>query len=473
LLKALYGTMRAARLFWEKLSAKLQEWGYTPNPYDSCVVNKMINGKQCTVAWHVDDLKISHVETTVVDEFIEMMEQEFGKEAPLSKSRGKIHDYLGMTLDFSKPGQVTISMIDYLKMVLSDIPTSMVGEAATPAANHLFATNDNPVMIDAERKESYVHIVMQLLYVSQRARPDIRTAISFLCGRIQSPDADDYKKLTRLVKYLQSTVDLDLCLSADSMDEIHWSVDASFAVHPNMRGHTGGTMSLGKGAVYSTSTKQKLVARSSTESEIIGVHDVMPQLLWTAYFLKAQGVAVNDSVLYQDNMSSILLETNGRASASKRSRHMNIRYFFVKDRVDSKEVRIEYCPTEDMVADYFTKAVGLPAVSWLGRPVKRSAIAEKAVSRAVIVSKAEAWATMLPRLQDSKRNEHIGRGLGLRASGGWLRPGQVEGLPFVRRRPASIWIGVTIVRTIPYPRRGLIGNCSSSALHPSIHHGLP
>ena len=84
LLKALYCTVRAARLFWEKLSAQLQEWGFEPNPYDSCVVNKMINDKQCTVVWHVDDMKTSHVNKKVVDNFISMMECEFGKETLLS-----------------------------------------------------------------------------------------------------------------------------------------------------------------------------------------------------------------------------------------------------------------------------------------------------------------------------------------------------------------------------------------------------
>ena len=63
LLKALYGTLHAARLFWEKLSGKLLEWGFEANPYDSCVMNKIIDGKQLTVTWHVDDLKVSHYGT--------------------------------------------------------------------------------------------------------------------------------------------------------------------------------------------------------------------------------------------------------------------------------------------------------------------------------------------------------------------------------------------------------------------------
>jgi hypothetical protein len=138
LLKALYGTMRAARLFWEWLSKQLVNWGFTPNPYDSCVVNKMVDGKQLTVAWHVDDLKISHVSAKVVDDLIADLDSEFGKETTLSKSRGKVHDYLGMTLDISVPRQVTVTMIDYIKMICMDLPKDMIGKAATPAANHLF-----------------------------------------------------------------------------------------------------------------------------------------------------------------------------------------------------------------------------------------------------------------------------------------------------------------------------------------------
>jgi hypothetical protein len=356
LLKALYGTVRAARLFWDKLSGKLLEWGFTPNPYDPCVMNKTVDGQQLTVAWHVDDLKVSHAKSTVVDQFVDDMENEFGKETPLNKSRGKVHDYLGMTLDFSKPGEVTITMIDYIKSILHDAPKEMRGRAATPAANHLFQINRvDPVPLNKEKTENYVHIVMQLLYLSQRARPDIRTAVSFLCGRLTKPDEDDYKKLVRVMKYLDSTANMPLVLASDDTGKIRWWVDASYAVHDDMKSHTGGTMSMGKGSIYSTSSKQKLVTRSSTEAEIVGVHDVMPQLIWTAHFLDGQGININESILYQDNTSSILLEKNGRSSSTKRTRHMNIRYFFIKDQVDSKRVKIEHCPTADMMADFFTK----------------------------------------------------------------------------------------------------------------------
>lgn len=114
-------------------------------------------------------------------------------------------------------------------------------------------------------------------------------------------------------------------------------------------------MTLGQGAAYATSTVQKINTTSSTEAEVVGLHEVLPQILWTRYFLESQGYGVEESVVYQDNQSAMLLEKNGRGSSSKWTRHINIRYFFVADRIASKEVKVEYCPKGDMLADYFTK----------------------------------------------------------------------------------------------------------------------
>ena len=103
------------------------------------------------------------------------------------------------------------------------------------------------------------------------------------------------------------------------------------------------------------SRKQKLNTRSSTEAELVGVDDTMTMILWTKLFMEHQGCPVDKNILYQDNKSAILLETNGRKSAGKRSRALNIRYYFVTDQVEKKNLVIEHCPTEAMIADYFTK----------------------------------------------------------------------------------------------------------------------
>lgn len=175
---------------------------------------------------------------------------------------------------------------------------------------------------------------------------------------MSAPDTDDCKKLARVVRYLRMYPTLPLTLEADDAHVIKWWVDASFAVHPDMKSHTGATMSMGKGSVHSTSTRQKLNTTSSTEAELVGVSDAMPMILWTKYFLEEQGHDINDATIYQDNQSAMPLEKNGRRSSGKRTRHINIRFYFVTDRIQAGDVSVEHCPTETMTADFFTKPLG-------------------------------------------------------------------------------------------------------------------
>jgi hypothetical protein len=148
---------------------------------------------------------------------------------------------------------------------------------------------------------------------------------------------------------------MPLILSANGSGILTWWVDASFAEHPNMCGHSGGGLSLGRGFTIVSYTTQKLNTRSFTETKMVGADDFMPEICWTRYFMKAQGYDVKDNVLFQDNKSSILLEKNGKASSSKRTKHINIRYFFITNIVSKEEVLVVWCPTGDMIGDYATK----------------------------------------------------------------------------------------------------------------------
>ena len=306
LLKALYGTLRAARLFWETLSGKLQEWGFTLNASDSCVANKYLDGQQCTITWHIDDLKISHVDEQVVRSIIQKIQNTFGQHSELSMHMGKRHDYLGMILDFTTPGILEIDMSDYIQVILQDTPANLRGTSMVPAAKHLFTTHPDAPKISPQEQEIFHHLTMQLMYLSQRGRPDIQTAVAFLSSRVANPDQDDYMKLGKVIKYLENTIHLTLRLQADVTIVLQWWVDAAYATHPDMKGHTGATFTMGHRSIYSNSLKQKLVAQSSTEAELIGVHDILPQILWTCNFLISQGYPVQKNVVYQDNMSAML-----------------------------------------------------------------------------------------------------------------------------------------------------------------------
>ena len=110
-----------------------------------------------------------------------------------------------------------------------------------------------------------------------------------------------------------------------------------------------------RGARTQCQGSNESMLKAQLKPSLLGVDDAMPLIVWTRHFLMAQGHEVHDNVIHQDNQSAMLLERNGRASSGRRTRHINMRHFFVADRIRQKEMRVEHCPTGDMLADLFTK----------------------------------------------------------------------------------------------------------------------
>ncbi len=145
-------------------------------------------------------------------------------------------------------------------------------------------------------------------------------------------------------------------LGARSLSTLHTWINMSYAVHADMQSHTGGMVSFGHGVLHTKSLKQKLHTKSSTEAKLVGISEYLPYNIWMTHFLEHQRIVLGNNVLlYQDNQSAICMEINGRNSCTNNSRHIDIGYFF-KGRVTQGDLKIRYCPTEDMVADFFTKS---------------------------------------------------------------------------------------------------------------------
>ena len=149
------------------------------------------------------------------------------------------------------------------------------------------------------------------MYVCKRARPDIAPALSYLCTKVANPTINDQEKLDRLLDFLHGTIDNCRVLGAMFLNEMVTWINASFTIHINKRSHTGGTISF--------------------------------------------RVGVKKKTIYQDNESTIKMERNGRNFCTGNSRHIDILYFFVHDCVKTGEINVVHCPTERIVADFFTK----------------------------------------------------------------------------------------------------------------------
>ena len=261
--------------------------GFEVNPYDPCVANKTINGSQMTVTWHVDDLKISHKESSDVTKFIRALGGIYCDN--ISVTRGKISLYLGMDFDYTKIGTVRIAMIPYTGQIIKDFPESITSTAPTPAADHIFIVrpDDGRKLLPEEQAQAFHRTTAQLLFLSQRARPDMQTLVSFLTKRVRSPDKDDWGKLKRGLWYLKAARHMKLNITVDSLTTIRWYVDASYGVHSDCKGNTGMMMPLGAGASMSIYKAHTLNTKSSTEAELVGVYDALLDILCSKYLLEA------------------------------------------------------------------------------------------------------------------------------------------------------------------------------------------
>ena len=351
LLKAMYGTLTAPLLWYELFAKTLVGLGFEINPYDTCVANKIIANKQFTVCWYVDDLKLSHSDENEVTKMIDILESKFGK---MNVVRGDKHTYLGMNFEIDD-GKVKLLMQDYLHECIEAFGEEVQSNIKTPSTKNLMEVKENEDILDEEKHRRFHSIVQKLLYVSKRARLDLQLTIGFLCTRVKAPTVSDWEKLRRLLGYVKNTLDLPRIMSLEGFDRMDVYIDAAHASHVDMRGQTGGTVVMGTGVVHSRSSKQSINTKSSTETELVGVSDYIPYAIWLLNFLEKQGYKIHKRTLKQDKQSTIKILKNGQKSCGKQSRHIKVRYFWISDRLQEEVMEVEYCPTQVMLADFFTK----------------------------------------------------------------------------------------------------------------------
>lgn len=154
--KAVYGTLLAAVIFYNKLTKHLFDQGFTMNGYDEYTFNKQVKGEQLTVQFHVDDLKVSHKDHRVLNKFVSNLKKEFGQEAELSECTGKVHDYLGMTIDYSVPGKVVFTMFDYLEDIIVEAPAELKkGRSAYLANEKLFKLPEVSAQLSDQKSDLF------------------------------------------------------------------------------------------------------------------------------------------------------------------------------------------------------------------------------------------------------------------------------------------------------------------------------
>jgi len=166
--------------------------GFEINPYASCIANKIIDKKQFTIAWYVDDMKISHANQDEVNQIIQDIERKFGK---MSVTRGHKHKFLGVDINFKHDCTVTVQMKDYLQERMDESGLNITHEAATPTKGNLFDVDSESPLLEGEEFDTFQIIVAKLLYVAIRARVKMLIPVALLCTRVTKSTKQDQMKL--------------------------------------------------------------------------------------------------------------------------------------------------------------------------------------------------------------------------------------------------------------------------------------
>ncbi|KAG7350725.1 reverse transcriptase RNA-dependent DNA polymerase [Nitzschia inconspicua] len=172
ILKALYGMLQSSLLYYNKFRKDIESIGFEVNPFDPCVANRIVNGKQHTVVWHVDDLKSSHVDPKVNDEFLKWLEEKYASDnvGKVKSVRGKRHDYLAMWLDFSEEGVLQIDMRPYVHSMIEDF-SGTIGKSKQPWNEKLFRIDKKSNKLDEERAKEFHTFVMKGMFLFNEPDP--------------------------------------------------------------------------------------------------------------------------------------------------------------------------------------------------------------------------------------------------------------------------------------------------------------
>jgi len=353
LLKALYGTKEAAKLWYNHFRDILESYGYVKSELDQCVFHKINDEEKASIMIHVDDGIVLAENVKELDLLLQNLNGSF--EGKFTHTLGKIHKYLGMRIT-QYNGYVIVDMTTYIDDICTEYDVH--GMRKVPADTDLFSIDPSLPLLHENIRKKFHSGVHKILFLATRVRPDILCATIFLTRRVKVTTLQDWQKFMNVLKYLNFSRLYGLCLGGDENGIIHLEAyaDAAHAVNTNMTSQTGLFATLGRGSAYSKSTAQHSVARSSMEAECYSLSDIIPIAVWIQDFISEAGYAeyVNPGTLHEDNLSLIYAIRKGDIS-SDRTRHIRIRKLFTKEFIENGKFQLEHCPTESMIADILTK----------------------------------------------------------------------------------------------------------------------
>jgi hypothetical protein len=346
--RSIYGLKQSPRCWNKELVDYLTELGFIQSDGDPCVFVRTVNDKLVIIAVYVDDLILATEDSTDMCDLKKALSNCFKM-----KDLGMLHYCLGIEIT-QESDCVKLTQKQYILKLLKKYGMSDANTVSTPSDRNVKLIKDDGVSGKVD-KSMYQSMVGSLLYAAVATRPDIGQSVSMVSKFSSDPTMAHLTAVKRILRYLKGTVDLGLTYSKSDGNVLKAYSDSDWAGDQDDRHSTSGFVSVLSGSAISwLSKKQASVALSTAEAEYIALSTTTQEVVWLRRLLRDFGVDMSQATeVFGDNQGSIALSKN--PVHHKRTKHIDIRYHFVREAVVDGIVKITYCPTKEMVADILTK----------------------------------------------------------------------------------------------------------------------
>jgi hypothetical protein len=349
--KCLYGLKQSGRMWHQEFKRTLLEYGFIQAKSDECLFTASVDMFLCL---YVDDILIALENDAKLKIFLDHLLKKY-----VVKNNGLLNWYLGIEI-LTEPCESVLSQRVYVEKLLDRFKMSDSKPAKTPMDANDTRSSDASKEIKMNEllppTEPYRELIGCLMYSMVATRPDIAYAVGYLSRQVSNPTGRHWTQAKRVLRYLKHTKDLGLRVTRCNPEDFKLCayVDADWGRDPTTgKSTTGCVLYLGNVPILWTSRLQRCVALSSTESEYVALSECVKDVLWVSRLLVDFGIPCIKVPIYEDNAGCIKLAKN--PVFHKRTKHINIRYHFVRDQVADGTVELVWLPTADMVADALTK----------------------------------------------------------------------------------------------------------------------
>lgn len=346
LTKSLYGLKKSPKYWYEHFNETIQTYGFQRSQNDYCLFSK----GDIYLLLYVDDLLIFGLDSKEINRLKTYLSDKYR----MKDMTNNVLNYLGISIE-KVDRDIFINQTDYLKSVLDKWGMTDCKGCDTPMDQNFILEIDNSE-IDLSLEHKCRSLIGSLMYAMIGSRPDIATSVCYL-SRFQSKPCEKlYKSIKRVLRYIKQTVNYSLCFKKDdnvSNGILVGYADADFGRDTVDRKSTSGYLfKLFNNTVIWKSRKQSTVALSTTESELISLCEASMEACWLIKLLKDLNIMIENVTIFEDNQSCIKTVKN---PDQKRLKHIDVKYNFIKEKVESGVIIVRYVSTKDQLADILTK----------------------------------------------------------------------------------------------------------------------